>query len=363
MPRLRTRIIPRPGGVTDLTAPTPPAQGPPEASGTTSVSLTYTHPGAPAGTTYTLSVTNIADGTAVTPSSGSGLGPYVIPTSDGLTAVHRMVASQGGQTARSDVGVIVVEEAGGDTDPGWETVLDLDLTGLTSATLTSGATTNITRASGGATVAAVWVDVNTNPGGSVTAGAAGLVLDGAAGTGSVTALIDLEAAAGLTLPTDALYGIAITYRMTGLTDWTGSGTAVQAGIAASQTRLTTGTCNAVRWLRATDTTLDRQVNTGGSYTDWSTGQALPGGDFWATLVIMGGGAAIFAIYSASGAPSDADLTALTGAVRLSSTVSAETGGTALTSLRYGAALFGGWTAQLQGRVTAEAVTVKKLRTA
>jgi hypothetical protein len=350
--------------ITDLTAPTPPAQGPPEASGTTSVSLTYTHPGAPEGTAWTLHVIDQATGSAITPSSGANLGAYAIPVSDGTRAVHYMDAEgPDGQTSRSTPGVIVVEEAGGDTDPGWETVLDLDLTGLTVATLTSGATTNVTRASGGATVAAVWVDVNTNPGGSVTAGAAGLVIDGAAGTGSVTALIDLEAAAGLFLPTDALYGIAITYRMTGLTDWTGSGTAVQAGIAASQTRLTTGTCNAVRWLRATDTTLDRQVNTGGSYTDWSTGQALPGGDFWATLVIMGGGAAIFAIYSASGAPSDADLTALTGAVRLSSTVSAETGGTALTSLRYGAALFGGWTAQLQGRVTAEAVTVKKLRTA
>jgi hypothetical protein len=339
--------------VTDLTAPTPPAVQS-LASGTTSASATWTHPGAPAGTTYTCAVRG-SDGSTPT-ASGSGLGAWTWTVADGTAYAAALTASSGGQTSRSDALVAV---AASGSAPGWDVALDLDLTGLTVATLTSGATTNVTRASGGATVAAVWVDVNTNPGGSVAAGAAGLVIDGAA----VTALIDLEAAAGLTLPADALYGLAITYRMTGLTDWTGSGTAVQAGIAASQTRLTTGTCNAVRWLRATDTTLDRQVNTGGSYTDWSTGQALPGGSFWATLVIMGGGAAIFAIYSASGAPSDADLTALTGAVRLSSTVSAETGGTALTSLRYGAALFGGWTAQLQGRITAEAVTVKKLRTA
>jgi hypothetical protein len=352
------------GPTADLTAPTPPAQGPPEPVGTTSVSITYTHPGAPAGTAWTLHVIDQATGSPITPSSGADLGAYSIPVSDGTRAVHYMDAEgPDGQTSRSTPGVIVVEEAGGDTDPGWETVLDLDLTGLTSATLTSLATTNVTRASGGATVAAVWVDVNTNTGGSVTAGAAGLTIDGAAGTGSVTALIDIEAAAGLTLPTDALYGLAITLRCSGLADWTTAGNAVQAGIANAQSRLTTSSANAVRLYRNTNTTLDRQVNTGGSYTDIATGQALPGGDFWATLILMGGGAAIFAIYSESGAPSDADLTSLNGAVRLSSTVAAETGGTALTGLRYGSVLHAGGTAQLQARFVLEAITVKKLRTA
>jgi hypothetical protein len=132
MPRLRTRIVPRPGGVTDLTAPTPPAQGPPEPVGTTSVSLTYTHPGAPAGTTYALSITDQSTGSAITPSSGSGLGPYVIPTSDGLRAVHRMVASAGGQTSRSDVGIITVEQDVADAYPvegsaGWREVWTCDL--------------------------------------------------------------------------------------------------------------------------------------------------------------------------------------------------------------------------------------------
>jgi hypothetical protein len=137
MPRLRTRIVPRPGTTADLTAPTPPAQGPPEPVGTTSVSLTYTHPGAPAGTTYTLSVTDQSTGSAITPSSGSGLGPYVIPTSDGLRAVHRMVASAGGQTSRSDVGIIAVEQDVADAYPvegsaGWREVWECDLTAETT---------------------------------------------------------------------------------------------------------------------------------------------------------------------------------------------------------------------------------------
>jgi cold shock CspA family protein len=90
------------GASVDLTAPTPPAQGPAEAAGTTSVSVTYTHAGAPAGTTYALSVVNIATGSAITPTSGSGLGPYAIPVSDGLSALHYMTATgTDGQTARS----------------------------------------------------------------------------------------------------------------------------------------------------------------------------------------------------------------------------------------------------------------------
>jgi hypothetical protein len=75
-------------GIAPLTAPTNPAQGPPEPSGTATVTRTWTHPGAPAsGITYTLRVRDVATGTAITPVSGSGLGPYVIPVSDGLGAM------------------------------------------------------------------------------------------------------------------------------------------------------------------------------------------------------------------------------------------------------------------------------------
>ena len=50
-----------------LTAPTPPSQGPPSAQGTTSVSLTWTHPTAPAsGLTDTQTATDRSDGRAVT---------------------------------------------------------------------------------------------------------------------------------------------------------------------------------------------------------------------------------------------------------------------------------------------------------
>lgn len=96
----------------DLSAPTPPAQGSPSPAGTTSVSVTYTHVGAPAGTTYALTVTNQADFSSITPSSGSGLGPYVIPTSNGLEAVHYLTATgPDGQVARSVPRVIQVSAA------------------------------------------------------------------------------------------------------------------------------------------------------------------------------------------------------------------------------------------------------------
>jgi hypothetical protein len=76
-----------------LTAPTPPAQGPPEASGTATVTRTWTHPGAPAsGITYVLVVTDTATGDSITPVSGSGLGPYVIPVSNGLGAMAVLTA-------------------------------------------------------------------------------------------------------------------------------------------------------------------------------------------------------------------------------------------------------------------------------
>ena len=105
MPRLRTRIVPRGGSALPaLTAPTPPTQGAPEPVGTTSVSLTWTHPTAPAsGITYALTATDTATGDPVTPSSGSGLGPWVLPTSDGQEIVVTLAVTRtaDSQVARS----------------------------------------------------------------------------------------------------------------------------------------------------------------------------------------------------------------------------------------------------------------------
>ncbi len=157
------------GGATlaDLTAPTPPAQGPPEPSGTTSVSLTYTHPGAPAGTTYTLSVIDQSTGSAITPSSGSGLGPYVIPTSDGLTAVHWMTASQGGQTSRSTPGVIIVEESSA-TPGAWTQIGDVNFVGATTQTFTTTGDKTVTLSGGGTVTVNATMSV-----GTITTGTAG----------------------------------------------------------------------------------------------------------------------------------------------------------------------------------------------
>lgn len=100
------------GGEDVLTAPTPPAQGAPSPSGTTSVSLTWTHPGAPAsGITYALTATDTSTGSAVTPSSGSGLGPYVLPTSNGQEIVVTLAVTRtsDNQAARSLPYYVAVE--------------------------------------------------------------------------------------------------------------------------------------------------------------------------------------------------------------------------------------------------------------
>lgn len=100
------------GALPALTAPTHPAQGAPSPAGTTSVSLTWTHATAPAsGVTYSLTATDTSTGSAVTPSSGSGLGPYVLPTSNGQEIVVTLLCTRttDGQTARSLPYYVAVE--------------------------------------------------------------------------------------------------------------------------------------------------------------------------------------------------------------------------------------------------------------
>lgn len=234
MPRLRTRIVPKPGGtVSDLTAPTPPAQGPPEASGTTSVSLTYTHPGAPAGTTYTLTVTDIATGDPITPSSGSGLGPYAIPVSDGLTAVHRMVASQGGQTARSEPGVIVVSDA---PALSWAAPASAAVAaGVTSATITWATPT------GGTT--------------PYSYSAASIVYD-STGASSTAALSTSGAGAGATTVSGLVNAQTVVIQRT-VTDADGTEYPVQgaATVAATAASVTPGTAPAAQSLAAGTTSV------------------------------------------------------------------------------------------------------------
>ena len=101
------------GALPALTAPTSPAQGAAEAAGTTSKSLTWTHPGAPAGVTYSLTARNVSTGATVTPSSGSGLGPWVLPVSDGVEITVTLTATRAadGQTATSTTYYLAVSPA------------------------------------------------------------------------------------------------------------------------------------------------------------------------------------------------------------------------------------------------------------
>jgi hypothetical protein len=101
------------GALPALTAPTSPAQGAAEAAGTTTKSLTWTHPGAPAGVTYSLTARNVNTGASVTPSSGSGLGPWVLPVSDGVEITVTLTATRAadGQTATSTTYYLAVSPA------------------------------------------------------------------------------------------------------------------------------------------------------------------------------------------------------------------------------------------------------------
>jgi hypothetical protein len=359
MPRLRTRIVPRPAAaVTDLAQPTPPA---PQslASSATTASLTWTHASAPAGTTYALTCTD-ETGASVSASSGSNLGPYVIPVASGKAYIARLRATgPDGQLSQSSALVAVAAAAG--TSPGWDAVYDLDLTGLTVATLASGstspATTDVTRAVGGARVATVWHHNASNTG-TVTAGPTGITADGVGAGGSSNALIDLEAESGLTLAPSVVYGLAIDLYMTGTLDMGTGSNAVQVGISATQERFSVGTNNTVQLLATALNQHTRGVGTNGAITSWATGQTNPVGAWCVTFLLIGGATWVF--YGSSPA-SDADLDTLNGAVLAAVTIAADTT-SASDGTKYSTALHAGIMGQLAAGTTWTRARIRRRRT-
>ena len=159
------------GGADPLTAPTPPTQGPPDPVGTASVSLTWTHPTAPAsGITYALTATDTATGDPVTPSSGSGLGPWVLPTSDGQGIVCTLTVTRtsDGQEVPSLPYYASVESSG--SIPGaWTKIGDVNFVGATAQTFTTTGDKTVTLAN------ASTVTVNASMSvGTITTGTAGV---------------------------------------------------------------------------------------------------------------------------------------------------------------------------------------------
>ena len=116
----------------DLTAPTPPAAQS-LASTATTASVTYTHPGAPGGTTYALTVTDEADA-SVTPSSGSGLGPYVFPVASGKAYKARLRATGSDGQVADGVALVYVATA---APAGWTEIGRANFIGATDQTFTS----------------------------------------------------------------------------------------------------------------------------------------------------------------------------------------------------------------------------------
>lgn len=259
-------------------------------------------------------------------------------------------------------GYVAVEppgaSGGGESSPGWDVAIDLDLTGLTSATLTSGSTTTVTRAAGGAAVFDVWASNVSNTGGTITAGAAGIRCEGADSAGSVSALTDIATKAGLTLPGDVMHGLAVSLYLTNITDLGTASNAWRAGISADLTRFSAGTSNTVQGIGAAGPTQNRRIATNESFTTWVSGEAVPSGAIVVTLLILGGDS-LWAFYGTS-APSDADLDALTGAVHLAGTITADVTD-APAGTRFGAALYAGIQGQQQAGVTWTRTVVRRRR--
>jgi len=172
MPRLRTRIVPRGGSaLPTLTAPTPPTQGPPEPVGTTSVSLTWTHPTALAsGITYTLTATDVTTGDPVTPSSGSGLGPWVLPVTDGQGIICTLTVTRTADSqAVPSLPYYASVESSGSIPGAWTKIADVDLTTATEVTWTTTGAKTVNLAGGGT----ISVTPNTTIG-SLATGTAGV---------------------------------------------------------------------------------------------------------------------------------------------------------------------------------------------
>ena len=226
--RSRTRIVVQrivTGGA-DLTAPTPPAAQSLAGSATTA-SVTYTHPGAPGGTTYALTVTDEADA-SVTPSSGSGLGPYVFPVASGKAYKARLRATGTDGQVADGVALVMVQPA----DPlAWAA----PAAALVTAGTTSGAVTWATPTGG-------------TPG--YTYGTAGIVSD-SAGASTTATVATAGTAPGATTVSGLVNGQTVVIQRTA-TDAAGAQVTIQAAVtvAATAAGVTAGTAPAGQSLAA-----------------------------------------------------------------------------------------------------------------
>lgn len=77
-------------------------------SSATTASVTFTQPGAPGGTTYSITISNVTDGLSVVPSSGSGLGPYVFPVATDKDYIAVLTATAPDGQIASNVAQVAV---------------------------------------------------------------------------------------------------------------------------------------------------------------------------------------------------------------------------------------------------------------
>lgn len=201
-------------------------------SGTTTATVEW--PDATGGTapyTYAISVKDEA-GSAVTPNSGSGKGPYVLPVADGKSYQATIgVTDADGQVARRAALVHVAAAPG---TVGWELVFDGDFASVTPATKTGSGSEAIV---GGDFDGLTWAWTNNSAnGGTAYLTTDGIKAVGGSGAGSYEAGINISSL--MTANDEDDFVIALYLR--DIAGVTGATRGLRAGISAAGT-LSSGT--------------------------------------------------------------------------------------------------------------------------
>lgn len=261
----------------------PPASTDPEqslSSGSTTATVEFTHasPGGTAPITYAITVKDEA-GSSVTPNSGSGLGPYVIPVAAGKSYRIRLRATDaGGQIAD---GAAMVHVAAAAADAGWVLVGDWDFTGLDVAVLTG--TGHVQK--GGVNYGPSFkvVDHGSNLG-TVTAGSTGVVVDGL----NINSALNLTFDIGASLPDNPLTNpVWVDIVVKNFGGMVGGSDGLRAGVVDSSGNFSSGTTYDVRCDYISGSTWNIKTETSAATSSW-LGTETTHADNVISLLVIGG---------------------------------------------------------------------------
>lgn len=222
--------------VPDLLAAGPPGVSNP-ASGTTSVNLTWTAAsGGVAPYSYGIAVVDEA-GASVTPSSGSGLGPYAIPVADGKSYLATLTTTDNFGTPNVAKSSTMIQVGTPAPAPAWNLLTDVDLTGLDTLNISAVGTYTLTKS--GSAFKTIQISRTGSTGATNTADTNGVTLDGPTSVaGTYQAAIDETTAVSLTGATtlvaaDLAQPLALQIRCTVLESSGVNGNGAAVGVASN----------------------------------------------------------------------------------------------------------------------------------